>query len=164
MPNLEGELRLNAVMRSMLQKMIQTIADEQFYSQLAGGGNSPGWILGHLVVVNRFGHAMLGGPAVAQHELATFGPGSSPELNASQCPTKEELLAAEQETASALIAAVEQAEPSVLEAPRQSPLLQKEFPTVGNMLAHILASHLSLHIGQLSAWRRSRGLPSILQV
>ncbi|MEM9418177.1 MAG: DinB family protein [Planctomycetota bacterium] len=38
---------------------------------------------------------------------------------------------------------------------------RKRFPTVGNALAHIMLSHEMQHLGQLSAWRRVKGLPAV---
>lgn len=114
MTHLTSELKLNAVMRLLLRKMIDPLNEDSFYDQLSGGGNSPGWILGHLVVVNRFGHSMLGGPALDPAELEMFGPGSSPELSASKCPSKQKLQTAEEETAAALIAAVQAADAILL--------------------------------------------------
>ena len=33
------------------------------------------------------------------------------------------------------------------------------FPIKGNFLVHLMTSHLGLHIGQISSWRRAMGLP-----
>lgn len=164
MTQMNSELRLNQVMRSLLHSMVEAIDEGQLYEQLPGGGNSPAWILGHLSVVNRFGHSMLGGPGPSPADLVKFGPGSSPALDLADGPSKQQLLEEEQDSAEALRAAVQVVEAEILDAPQQSPFLQKEFPLVRNMLAHILASHLSLHIGQLSAWRRAHGMPSILKI
>lgn len=161
---LTGELRLFSVMRQMLRDMIESIDDSHFYSSLPGGGNSPGWILGHIVVGHRFGCALLGGPQLDPGELAMFGPGSSPELDPSGCPSKAALLDAEETSAAAFVAAVKLAPLSALNAPQQSPFLQQEFPRVRDMLSHLLASHLSMHVGQLSAWRRAHAMPSILKI
>ena len=161
---LSGETRLFTVMRQMLRDMIESIDETHFYSSLPGGGNSPGWILGHIMVVHRFGCVLLGGPPLDPGELAMFGPGSSPQLDPSDCPSKTTLLADEEAAAAALIAAVNSAPMDVLNAPQQSPFLQQEFPRVRDLLSHILASHLSMHVGQLSAWRRANGMPSILKI
>ena len=161
---LSGELLLYTVMRRMLRDMIESIDDSDFYSSLPGGGNSPGWILGHIVVVHRFGCALLGGPQLDPGELAMFGPGSSPQLDPNVCPSKAKLLDDEEVAAAALIDAVKSAPLEVLDAMQPSPFLQQEFPRVRDLLSHVLASHLSMHVGQLSAWRRANGMPSILKI
>jgi hypothetical protein len=164
MTSMESELRLNEFMRSTLRSMMDTVPEAEFYELPVGGGNSPGWILGHLVLVNRFGLSLLGGDSPDSELLRRFGPGSSPEAAAENGPGKRELLAAEDESAKALRQGVLQATSEQLSAPQQSPFLNEQFPRVGDMLSHILVSHLSMHVGQLSAWRRARGMPPILQI
>lgn len=164
MSNFASELRMHEVMRSLMRHMIEPLDEVEFYQPLAGGGNSPGWILGHLTVVHRLGGALLGGPSVAPEELSLFGPGSSGVVEAAKSPAKAELLLAEAAADRELLAAVQRAPEDLLNSPQQTPFLQQEFPLVRDLVAHILVSHLSLHVGQLSAWRRAKGLPSILQI
>ncbi len=165
MQQMSGELQLNQLMRSLLHSMMDGIDESQLYEQPSGGGNSPGWILGHLVVVNRFGYSMLGGSPPDPRELAMFGPGSSADmLSLAGCPSKQQLMDMEQETAEALRRAVAQADPEALDSAQPSPFFREALPRVRDMLAHILVSHLSMHVGQLSAWRRARGLESVLQI
>ncbi len=165
MQQLESEIRLNKLMRNLLHSMMEEIEESYFYEQPMGGGNSPGWILGHLVVVNRFANAMLGGPPPDPKELTMFGPGSRADLLSHESsPPKKLLLKAENETALALNQAITHADEDLLDSPQPSPFLRESLPRVRDMLAHILVSHLSMHVGQLSAWRRARGLDSILQI
>ena len=35
------------------------------------------------------------------------------------------------------------------------------WPTLGDGLVWMIASHENIHLGQLSAWRRVQGLPSV---
>lgn len=131
---------------------------------LGDSGNSPGWILGHLNVINGLSCSILGGPGPAPQDVERFGPGSSGHLSGDSLPTIATALAAEHDSATALRNAISTAAPKVLDAPQQTPFLRKEFPLVRNLLGHVLVSHLSLHTGQLSAWRRARGMPPMLQV
>ncbi|MFZ4575049.1 MAG: DinB family protein, partial [Phycisphaerales bacterium] len=39
--------------------------------------------------------------------------------------------------------------------------LRSRFPTVGSMLNFLLIGHTSMHMGQLSTWRRCMGLGSV---
>ena len=38
---------------------------------------------------------------------------------------------------------------------------QQKFPMVGSVLGYLLIHHEGYHLGQLSAWRRFRGLGSV---
>jgi hypothetical protein len=40
--------------------------------------------------------------------------------------------------------------------------MRSRFPTVANVLLGLMTSHFASHLGQLSAWRRAVGLPSVL--
>jgi hypothetical protein len=44
----------------------------------------------------------------------------------------------------------------------QSLIFPQHFPTVADMIAHLMTTHPCVHLGQLSAWRRYYGLPSVL--
>ncbi len=161
---LEGELRLFGIMRSMMRSMMETVDSEQLYEMPAGGGNSPGWIVGHLTLGSWFGVALLDGREIDENLLKHYGPGSASDVPVDQRLEKADLLAEEQEAADAFLAAIEAADPAAFDKPQQTGILEKAFPTVGNMLSHLLASHYSMHTGQLSAWRRNRGMPSILKL
>lgn len=157
-------LNMNALMRQLLSQLIKGVSDEELYDQIGESGNSPGWILGHLCVVNELGAQMLGQTGPAPESLQMFGPGSSglPEKNSR--PSKETLIQLEQSSSAQLLQAIGQAPEELLNAPQPSQILKERFPLVRDMLGHILVSHLSLHVGQLSTWRRAKGMPSILQL
>ena len=44
-----------------------------------------------------------------------------------------------------------------------APMLEL-LPTAGDLLAHVLTTHATMHLGQLSAWRRLKGLPAVLGI
>ena len=121
--------------------------------------------MGHLVVCNAFGLALLG------HEndllapgLPIYGPGSVPTDDVSVLTQQADLMSQFDETSALLTRAINEADPASFDAPQESPFLREELPTKGDMLRHLLTTHLALHSGQMSAWRRSRGLPSILKI
>ncbi len=164
MANLDLEIKLFQLIRGMLEKMVDEIPPGDFQTLPPGGGNSPNWILGHLTVANLLGVATLGGrPTGLKPMLPIYGPGSKPTEDPSALSSKEELVASFNATADQLIAAVEAATSDQLLAARESPILQEELPTVKDLVGHLLTTHFGIHIGQLSAWRRERGMDSILQ-
>ena len=159
--SLELERKLYGMMSGMLTSMVDEIPEDQFQQQL-GKGNPPSWILGHLAVVNDFGVATVGGkPELLEEYLTVFGPGSPP---VGEHPSKNELLKMFTTSQSRFMAALDSTTDDVLGAERDSPILKEQLPKVADMIGHLLTSHISLHVGQLSAWRRERGMDSILQL
>lgn len=162
MNNLDEHLTLNGLMRNMVHGMLRPIADDELYER-NGVANSPGWIIGHLILSNRFGTRLLGGSAPTPGDMQTFGPGSSGDVPADQHKRTSELLDLENQTAQDFHTALKRAQPEHFSAPNPTGILVAELPTTGLMLAHLLVSHVALHSGQLSSWRRSKELPSMLQ-
>ena len=159
--SLDLERKLYAMMSGMLTSMVDGIPEGQFQQQL-GKGNPPSWILGHLAIVNDYGVAILGGkPELLDEYLTVFGPGSPPT---GEHPPKDVLLGMFTASQSRFMAALDGTTQDVLESERDSPILKERLPKVADMIGHLLTSHISLHVGQLSAWRRERGMDSILQL
>ena len=156
-------LNMNSLMRQLLTQLVSGIDSAELYEQVGESGNSPGWILGHLSVVNQLGVQMLGGTGPSAEAMQMFGPGSPGVPDPATRPGKEFLLQLEQSSAAQLREAIEGAPEQALNSPQPSQFLKERFPLVKDMLGHMLVSHLSLHVGQLSTWRRAKGMPSILQ-
>lgn len=159
----DRELTLYAFNLWYGKHLVADIPDEQFAEQPTEGLNHPAWILGHLAAVADSGLQLLGQPLALPaewHQL--FDPGTVPSPERSLYPTKAELVAAYEAGHKRLIEAVA-AGPDPARLARPSPLrdLRPVLPTLGDLLAHILTTHEATHLGQLSAWRRQLGLPSV---
>ena len=96
--------------------------------------------------------------------MKQFGPGSMPVDAPQDYPSKEELLDVARRTHARAIALMETATVEQQSAPNEPPFFPDQFPMVGDLLTHLLSTHGALHLGQLSAWRRCVGLPSVLGV
>ena len=59
------------------------------------------------------------------------------------------------------IEAYRAADESLLNQPAPEPM-RGRFQTLGILAAALLSMHFALHNGQLSAWRRAMGLPSVM--
>lgn len=164
--SLDLEVRLYRLIGGMLRTMVDGIPDDDFRTLPAGGGNSPNWILGHLVVANRMGLATLTGERSREmiDYMRKYGPGTTPSEDPGETLDKPDLVAAFDETADQLVAAIESATDAKLAERRDGPLLADELPTVRDILGHLLTTHLALHVGQLSAWRRGHGYDSVLEI
>lgn len=56
-----------------------------------------------------------------------------------------------------LIEAYSHASPEVLGEPHPAPRFREELPTKGDLIGFVMTSHFTLHLGQLSMWRRLVG-------
>jgi hypothetical protein len=159
----ERELRLNGLMHGYLSRLLQDLDDAQLDVPVASAGDPPAWILAHLVVANDYALRLLGAPRIASAEWhKRFGRGVSPKDDQSPLPSKTELVQKLEEGRQLLVATAVKAEPDRMEEPNKVDFF-KDTPvtTVGDVVGHLLTTHLAVHIGQLSAWRRMLGRPHL---
>lgn len=151
-------LTLYRLTLSVCESLMADIAEDELWRQLPGGGNPPGWQVGHLAVVNGMALRMLGEEAlVPEGWLKRFGPGSPPLPDEDKRPGREELLEQLRATHAALCDAVGRVDLTTLSDPNPIAFLAGTLPTQGDLLAHILTTHAGMHAGHLSEWRRQRG-------
>ena len=138
------------------------IDDARMADQPVPAANHPAWIVGHLAICTDYAAKLLGQPQVCSRVWhKQFGPGSKPTPDRQAYPSKSDLLAALTDGHARVATAAEKADPKVMQAP-QSIIFQQHFPTVGDLIAHLMTTHPCGHLGQLSAWRRLHGLPAVL--
>lgn len=144
----------------LIERLMDDVSDDELSSQPVSGMNPPRWLLAHLVIATDYCLQLLGKDHAAPEEWHTaFGPGSKAADPDGPRPTKAELLAALKAGHDRVLAALDAIDPSLLEQPHGVPseALRRAFPTRGDFLAQMMSNHESLHIGQLSAWRRASG-------
>ena len=143
--------------------LVADLTDEQFVLRPGGNMNHPAWILGHLAMYHPVTVQLLQGEPVDDpkndplHGFAGQGPMDDITVYGSKQKVVAWFEAGHETVAQALLAAKPQAF-------RQPPSLErwaKLYPTVEFMLPDLLIFHESLHIGQISIWRRAAGLPSV---
>jgi hypothetical protein len=160
---LEYPLSLFDFNLAYLRLQVEDIPDDNFSLAAFPGGKTPRWLLGHLAVCNDYGLQLLGHDKTCSEEWhRSFGPGSDPTRSEVQ-PNKAELLAAMERGASAFKEAARSATPEQLAAKHRVPMKQlvRHTPTVGELVAHLLSTHVATHLGQLSVWRRQQGLAEV---
>lgn len=143
--------------------LVADLSDEQFVLRPGGSMNHPAWILGHLAMYHPVTRQLLAGEPVddpKNDRLFGFA-GQGPVDDIRVYGGKEAIVSrfekGHEDVAQALLAAGPQAF-------RQAPSLErwaKVYPTVEFMLPDLLLHHESLHIGQISIWRRAAGLPGV---
>ncbi|MEM1446594.1 MAG: DinB family protein [Planctomycetota bacterium] len=120
------------------------------------GMNHPAWIVGHLAFAADGHSAEAGGVAQLDDWHERFGYGSQLTEEPAAYPSKPELVDAWHAANERLIVAATSADEATLAKPTRGPLAAS-LPTVGDFLAFSMTGHTSLHLGQLSAWRRASG-------
>ncbi|HTN74959.1 MAG TPA: hypothetical protein VL096_06920, partial [Pirellulaceae bacterium] len=90
------------------------------------------------------------------------GPGSQVQSDRALYPSKQELMSALEGCHIRAAAAVREAAPELFALPNPSPRPQlKMLETIGHVVTLLLTTHESVHLGQLSFWRRAVGLPAL---
>jgi len=159
----EREMRLNGLMHGYLKRLLDDVDDAQLVVPVAEGGNPPAWILAHMVVANDYALRALGDARVAPGEWhKRFGPGMSPKADQSPLPTKAELVEKLEDGRKRLIAAAAKADGARMNEPQTFELFKgTPIETIGDVVAHLMTTHVAGHLGQLSAWRRMHGKPPL---
>jgi hypothetical protein len=146
--------------------LAEDIPAEQFTRLPRPGMNHPAFLLGHITLVTSRALA-----AVGREDLADIPDGCTALFSAGrQClendegyPSKDDIVAFYAKRHEDAIAALRDTPDEVYRqdnpADRES---RARFPTVGSLVNFIVNCHHMAHLGQLSAWRRAMGLPSVL--
>ena len=148
---------------SYAQKLVADVPDEQMCAQPVPGRvlNHAAFLLGHLIWAEDSALGLLGRkPMLGPEWRESFSMGKAPGDDRSQYPSKETLIKTLEEVHGRLVAAFAEATPEVLAQPAPE-RLRGRFATVGTAAMGLMTMHRSLHLGQLSAWRRALGLPSV---
>jgi hypothetical protein len=143
--------------------LLEDLTDEQMVLRPGGNMNHPSWILGHMSIYYPVVPALLRGEPFddpADHPLFGFrvrGPLPDISVYGTKAVQLERFTKGHEAVAQALLS-------TTSEQLNRKPSLArwaKAYPTVEFMLPDLLLHHESLHIGQLSIWRRSAGLPGV---
>jgi hypothetical protein len=144
------------------QRLMADLGEEELTAQPLEGVtmNHPAFVIGHLAWANDNGMALVGGTPVLSNLKELWGSGAVPSEERSLYPSKADLIRTLEVSHTRLAAAVKQASKGLLKAPAPEKMRSK-FPTHGHILLSLMTSHYAVHLGQLSAWRRAMGLPSV---
>lgn len=147
------------------EKLVADIDDAEMTVLPHPGMNHPAWILGHValgsdLVARLLNHPMLTDKAWA----AKFGPGSSSLDDRERYPSKSDLLDMLHQTHDHAVKLIEAAPDEAMQSTNETPFFPDVFPTVGDLIAHLISTHPATHLGQLSAWRRCVGKDAVLGV
>jgi len=143
--------------------LLADLTEEQMVLRPGGNMNHPAWILGHTSLYYPIVPALLKGETFADpadDELFGFrgrGPLPDREVYGSKESQIRRLTEGHEQVALALLSATEEMFNRRPSLPRWAVM----YPTVEFMLPDLLLLHESVHVGQLSIWRRAAGLPGV---
>jgi hypothetical protein len=147
------------------QRLVADLSQEQMTQQPAPDGsapsNHPAWVLSHLNVYMPLLSLALEGKTFDDPKDHRFGMQSQPLDDPTVYDSKEKLIGDYVAYHETVIRQLESADASVLETPIELARWKPVMPTVGVCLPYLLCNHENLHLGQISAWRRIQGLPSV---
>ena len=149
---------LELARRSTL-KMVDDIPAEKFCHKPVDGANHALWVLGHLAVTEDwFASTLANRESVIDESWGPlFGMKSEPSDDPTIYPSIDEIKSALERARQSLLTGFESLDEQQLQGPVPEEL-EGFAPNVGGA-AYTLAWHEGFHAGQLSAVRRSLGLP-----
>jgi hypothetical protein len=150
------------------RKLVEDLSPEQMtHCPGPGHENTPAFTLGHLITGADLIAQDLGlqsdMPAGYAELFLRRGPKDTrrPDAEAAY-PPRDALLAELTRQHARIIAALRTKDPAWLAASCEKWQLVTYFPTNYDMLLFMAAGHMSMHLGQLAAWRRAQDLPAVL--
>ncbi len=143
------------------------IPDSKFTCRSQQNMNHAAWVFGHLgqypaTILSLIGRDDLA--AVHNHSTWAewFGFGSVCVADDARLPSGRELVAAWSAATRATITALQEADDSTLLAPQTIERWKERWPVKVQGVNFLMCAHSMFHLGQLSAWRRTMGLPSAM--
>ena len=147
------------------ERLVSDLNSDQMILQPAPEGkaaaNHPAWILSHLNVYVPIIEAMVQGEAFEDPKGHQFGMNSKPESDDGIYASKGELLKEFVEGHERVAKLLESADVSMLESDISLERWKPVMPKAGIALPYLMLLHENMHLGQLSAWRRIQGMPSV---
>lgn len=147
------------------RRLVADLSDEQMVAQpkwLTGAPmNHPAWTLSHINVYLPIIAAVIEDAEFDDPKEHKFGMQSKPQMDRSIYPSREELVKQFNDGHERVRRLLESADDSIFGRPIRLPRWQPVFGNAGNLLPYLMLNHENQHLGQISAWRRAHGLPSV---
>jgi len=143
--------------------LVDDLSDAQMVLRPGGNMNHPAWMLGHVSLYHPVTVQLLAGePVVDPKNDRLFGfAGQGPVDDILAYGSKRAIVSRFEEGHELVAQALLAAKPQAFRRPPSLERWAKMYPTVEFMLPDLLLHHESLHIGQISIWRRAAGLKGV---
>ena len=147
------------------QKLVADLADDQMALQPAPAGqapsNHPAWVFSHLNVYVPIIASIIRNEEFEDPKPHPFGMLSKPEADRSIYAPKDELIEAFVKGHEVVAALLADSDDSIFQNEIQLPRWKGVMPTASIALPYLMFNHENGHFGQISAWRRIQGMPSV---
>lgn len=145
------------------ERLVADLSPEEMTAQPVPGVtmNHPAWILSHLAVYPPVLTDMLSGALADDPADHRYGKNSRPLGDVSEYPPKDALVAHFLMVRHRLAETFHQASEERLGGPVTIERLKPRWPTLWHCCLTLMTTHECIHLGQLSAWRRAGGRPSV---
>lgn len=142
-----------------LFKLVDNIPDERLYEKQLEGINSAGWILGHIFVesedVLRFLNIQF---ETNEYWNSLFQNTTGVIKNLDNLPTKQELTSAIKIRYEKLHSVYLNLSDEQRVSSHPSVLIKDMLPDLDSWFAHHLTTHISIHCGNLTTWKKIVGI------
>ena len=164
-PIIEGLLFAWKKNQDYASKLVDDLTAEQMVAQPAADPNAPAnhpaWVLSHLNVYLPIICSVIKGEAFEDPKTHKFGMLSKPVADAGVYAAKEQLVEVFIQGHEQVAELLGNADDSVFAQDVLLPRWKEIMPTAGITLPYLMLNHENGHLGQISAWRRIQGMPSV---
>lgn len=145
-----------------LKTIAADLEDSDLTTLSESTGKTPQWILGHLRIASEFGSKILGAePGCGDDWFAAYGPGSQPgDSNAPEF-TIASVLADIEQGYLRLLELSKNASKELLDTEHEFAPLKPAISNNRDFMSHLLTTHITYHLAQLSACRQGKGLTAV---
>jgi hypothetical protein len=154
------------------EALVRDVPANKFARLAAPGGvkiesNHPAFCLGHLAIYPaRLAEAMgINLPGVTAPagfvDLFSAGKPCLDDPEGTIYPKMETITKAYFDNYRGIVAAIETADPAAFDRPHPNEKMRERFPSVGMLAVFLVTSHVMMHLGQVSAWRRMMGMAPV---
>ena len=147
------------------ERLVADLSEHQMILQPAPEGGEPAnhaaWILSHLNLYLPIIESIVQGRSFEDPKEMPFGMLSKPESEASVYASKSDLINTFASGHDAVTEALKGAGDDLFDQPIELPRWKDVFRNAGGALPYLMVLHENMHLGQLSAWRRIQGMPSV---
>lgn len=151
--------------RDYAAKLVGDLDDQQMLLQPApesqAAANHPAWVLSHLNVYLPVIKSIVKGVEFDDPKDQPFGMLSKPCTDPSVYASKESLIAEFVSAHEEIETMLKEQGESVFENQIQLQRWQTVMPSASVALPYLMLNHENVHLGQISAWRRIQGMPSV---
>lgn len=147
------------------ERLVRDLTDEHMTLQPSGeremAVNHPAWAFCHMNIYLPVIQSVIKAEQFEDPKNHRFGMNSKPETEFARYGTRQQIMSEWMGGHEAVCALLESSEDVVFEQPVRLERWSGVMPNAGICLPYLMLNHENMHLGQISAWRRVLGLPSV---